>query len=231
MTTFGLVHGAWHDATCWEQLRPLLEERGHAVVTPTLPCDDVAASFSDYADVAVAALADAGDDVVLVGHSLGSETIPIVAARRPVRLLVYLTPSLQSLPRPEGQPTVTRDGLHVPMDGDGRSTWEEDEAVRQMYARLEPGVARTLARALRPQAMTFGGAAYPLDAAPDVPAAMIYTTDDELLRPEYARWAAEHVLGVEPIELPGGHFPMVERPEEVAELLVGLAERAGAPVA
>ena len=33
------------------------------------------------------------------------------------------------------------------------------------------------------------------------------------------------LVGVEPIELPGGHFPMLERPAELAEALIGLAER------
>ena len=89
MTTFCLVHGAWHGAWCWERLVPELEVRGGRVVTPDLPCEDVAAGISAYADVVDAALGDA-DDVVLVGHSLAGATIPLVAARRPVRALVFL---------------------------------------------------------------------------------------------------------------------------------------------
>jgi pimeloyl-ACP methyl ester carboxylesterase len=230
MTTFGLVHGAWHDDTCWEPLRERLEARGHGTVAPVLPCDDPAMGFGDYADVVVEALAGAGDDVVLVGHSLGSETVPVVAARRPVRLLVYLTPSLMSLPRPAGQPAPAREGIPAQTDAAGRSVWDTDEAVRFMYAHVDPDEARDLALRLRPQAMPFGRP-YPLEAAPDVPAAMIYATDDELLRPEYARWAAEHVLGVEPIELPGGHFPMLERPDELTALLLELVERQAAAAA
>jgi pimeloyl-ACP methyl ester carboxylesterase len=34
---------------------------------------------------------------------------------------------------------------------------------------------------------------------------------------------ARELLGIEPIELPGGHFPMLEDPEALAELLVSLA--------
>ena len=55
-----------------------------------LPCDDGTASFDTYADVVRAALEGYGDDVVLIGHSLGGHTIPLVASRRPVRRLVYL---------------------------------------------------------------------------------------------------------------------------------------------
>jgi hypothetical protein len=31
MTHFVLVHGAWHDAWCWERVIPALLERGHSV--------------------------------------------------------------------------------------------------------------------------------------------------------------------------------------------------------
>ena len=34
---------------------------------------------------------------------------------------------------------------------------------------------------------------------------------------------ARELLGVEPIEIPGGHFPMLEDPEALAELLDRLA--------
>ena len=36
MTTFALVHGAWHGGWCWERLTPELERRGHRVVTVDL---------------------------------------------------------------------------------------------------------------------------------------------------------------------------------------------------
>jgi len=90
MTTFALVHGAWHGAWCWEQLTPLLRQAGHDVVTMDLPNEDGTATFDTYADVVCAALDSRGDDVVLVGHSYNGNTIPLVAARRSVRHLVYL---------------------------------------------------------------------------------------------------------------------------------------------
>ena len=88
MTTFALVHGSWHGAWCWELLTPLLEQGGHEVVAVELPSHDPSVSFDGYAEVACAAL-DGRDDVVLVGHSMAGHTIPLVAARRPVRRLVY----------------------------------------------------------------------------------------------------------------------------------------------
>src|ERR1700691_2739565 len=90
MATFALVHGAFHGAWCWERLAPLLRQAGHEVVAMDLPIEDGSASFEDYADVVCASLDGYGDDVVVVGHSFGGLTIPLVAARRPVRHLVYL---------------------------------------------------------------------------------------------------------------------------------------------
>jgi pimeloyl-ACP methyl ester carboxylesterase len=43
MATFGLVHGSWHGAWCWERLVPELEARGHRAVAVDLPAEDPAA--------------------------------------------------------------------------------------------------------------------------------------------------------------------------------------------
>jgi pimeloyl-ACP methyl ester carboxylesterase len=37
MSTFVLVHGAWHGAWCWYKIIPLLEEAGQKVVALDLP--------------------------------------------------------------------------------------------------------------------------------------------------------------------------------------------------
>ena len=37
MSTFLLIHGAWHGAWCWHKLVPRLEKFGHTVIAPDLP--------------------------------------------------------------------------------------------------------------------------------------------------------------------------------------------------
>ena len=54
-----------------------------------LPIEGGAASFDTHADVICSAL-DGCDGDVVVGHSYGGVVIPLVAARRPVRHLVYV---------------------------------------------------------------------------------------------------------------------------------------------
>ena len=36
MSTFVLVHGAWHGSWCWKRVRKALHAHGHEVFTPTL---------------------------------------------------------------------------------------------------------------------------------------------------------------------------------------------------
>jgi len=63
MTTFCLVHGAWHDETCWAPLVAVLQARGHDCITPVLPLEDADASFEHYAKVVIDAVRGCGAPV------------------------------------------------------------------------------------------------------------------------------------------------------------------------
>jgi pimeloyl-ACP methyl ester carboxylesterase len=89
MSTFVLVHGAWHGAWCWERLVPRLQAAGHEVVTPVLTgvgerAAELTSSvgLSRHVDDVVAALRDAGPAVV-VGHSYGALVVRQAADREP----------------------------------------------------------------------------------------------------------------------------------------------------
>jgi pimeloyl-ACP methyl ester carboxylesterase len=90
-----------------------------------------------------------------------------------------------------------------------------------MYPRLPVDVARRLADRLRPGAPPVGD--YPLTEHPVVPTALLYATDDEFFTPEWECFVARELLGIEPIEIPGGHFPMAEDPGALADVLHRLA--------
>jgi pimeloyl-ACP methyl ester carboxylesterase len=64
---------------------------------------------------------------------------------------------------------------------------------------------------------------WPLAAFPDAPVTSVVCADDRAVDPAWCRYVAEHWLGVEPIELPGGHSPFLARPGELARLLERLA--------
>jgi pimeloyl-ACP methyl ester carboxylesterase len=226
LVTFCLIHGSWHDGSCWAPLVERLRSRGHDAVAPDLPFDDPAATCADRARPAAASLAGTEGTVVVVGHSAGSAEAALVAAERPPALLVYLCPRFGSFAAPSDAPAVFRDGFPFPAkDAEGRLAWEPDAAIAAMYPRLPVETARQLATRLRPGAFPVGD--YPLAEHPDVPTALIYTSDDEFFTPEWEQFVARELLGIEPIEMPGGHFPMIEDPERLAARLEELLEPLG----
>jgi pimeloyl-ACP methyl ester carboxylesterase len=231
MTTFALVHGGWHDATCWNLLTPLLEQEGHEVVTMDLPCDDALGTFPGYADVVCAALDGCGDDVVLVGHSLGGHTVPLVAARRPIRHLVYLcalAPDIgRSLADQLSDEPVMLNPLYekgVQLDEQLRQVWVDLDIARTMfYDDCDDIIADAAVRGLRPQAAHPATVPFPLAEFPAVPTTYIVCTEDQILGVEWARRTARDRLHADVIELPGGHSPFFSRPRVLADVLLRLA--------
>jgi pimeloyl-ACP methyl ester carboxylesterase len=123
VASFWLIHGAWHDGSCWEPVVRALRARGHDAVAPDLPLHDPHAGFEERARPALRARDGAAEPRVVVGHSMGSA----------------------------------------------------------------------------------------------------YAADDEFFEPAWERFMARELLGIEPIEIPGGHFPMAEDPDALADLLDRLA--------
>jgi pimeloyl-ACP methyl ester carboxylesterase len=222
VTAFCLIHGAWHDSSCWEPLVPLLRARGHDVIAPDLPLDDLQAGFEERVRPALDALEGVADPVVVVGHSMGSAYAPLIAAARPGSLLVHLCPRLGPFAAPAGAPAKFREGFPFPVDRpDGTSVWDAEVAMGAMYSRLAPEAARALAQRLRPMAPPADD--FPLPGHPDVATVLVYAADDEIFEPDWERFMARELLDVDAIEIPGGHFPMVEAPDALAALFDQLA--------
>jgi pimeloyl-ACP methyl ester carboxylesterase len=228
MSRFVFVHGAWHGAWCWSRLLPEMQARGHRSVTMDLPVDDANATFADYADIVLASYPAAVEDVVLVGHSLGAMVIPLVAASRPSSRLVFLCGSspmstvgrgtvLHPMGRPGAYQTETLD--------DGSSVFATFESARfTFYADCDLQDASWAFGRLRPQNSTsLWDRPYPLRQLPETPRVAIAALDDTAMTIEFSRAVTRPRLGVEPIEIPGGHSPFVARPAELADLLDQLA--------
>jgi pimeloyl-ACP methyl ester carboxylesterase len=154
---------------------------------------------------------------VIVGHSMGSDYAAVLATLVADASVVHLCPRLGRLTSPPGAPRRTRPGFPFPAG----ATWEPDAAAAALYGRLDPVLARELAARLRP--MVAARDPYPLARHPDVPTAVVYAAEDEIFEPAWVGFMAREVLGVEPIELSGGHFPMLEAPGRLTAVLDGLA--------
>lgn len=231
MTTFALVHGGFHGAWCWEQLSPLLQNDGHRVVTMELPLEDSAATFDDYADVVCAALEDCDDDVVLVGHSYAGNTIPLVAARRPVRHLVYLCAMIPDVGRSLVEQLADEPQMLNPKYEQGLSAvddrlcqeWTDFGIARDVfYFDCDEQTAEAALSRLRPQSVNPAVFPFSLAEHPRVPTTYVVCSDDRMLRPEWSRHAVRERLNATLVEMPGGHSPMLSQPKVLADRLLGL---------
>jgi pimeloyl-ACP methyl ester carboxylesterase len=230
MTTFALIHGGAHGGWCWELLVPELEARGHGAVTPDLPFEEDAGA-KVWAETVIGALdeAGAGNDVVLVGHSLGGMAVPVIASMRPVRRMVFLGAMVPVPGRVYGDylaqnpdaVTFTNDFETGEMNSSGLS-WE---AARDgFYNDVPEDVARRAWDRLRPTALTVFTEQCPIDRWPDVPSTYILMTEDRAVGPEWSRRVARERLGSDAIELPGSHSPFLSRPAVLADVLVTVSQ-------
>lgn len=229
MTTFVLVHGAWHGAWCWEDLTPELDALGMEALAIDLPCSEVSAGVEIYAESVCAGIDRAqAKDVVVVGHSLGGLTIPLVAEHRPVSRLVFLCPVL---PRP-GEPLLFEQASDPaaapPIDRDerGRTRWVDKQAAgRLLYGDCPAEVAERAFARLRPQAERPMTERSPVSTwPPSTPCSVVACRHDRVVLRAQAAEAARERLGVEPVELPGSHSPFFSRPALLARELVALRE-------
>ncbi len=232
MSTYALVHGAWHGAWCWERLTPELEALGHRVIAMDLPCEDGSATFDDYADVVCASMSDQpGDDLILVGHSLAGNTIPLVAARRAVSRLVYLCALIPMPGRSLAEqmagdaemlnPDYSR-GLSE-KDSEGRRTWVDKELARfHMYGDCDADTVEAAFARLCPQATHPYRQPCTLPAHPGLRTTYVLSEEDRVVNAGWARRAAKERLNADVIEMPGSHSPFLSRPAHLAEVLNSL---------
>jgi pimeloyl-ACP methyl ester carboxylesterase len=229
---FVLVHGAFHGAWCWDALRTELHAAGRTSTAVGLPIEDPDAGAEAYADEIVASTPKNEGPVVLVGHSLGGLVVPIVAGRIRTAMTIYLSALLPV-------PGLGFDAQHAgagtgfvpsvsPITGpNGGTLWPEQGAIEIFYHDCAPEVAIASARRLRPQQWRITQEVTPLREWPAVPAAYILCADDRVVSRAYSIRAAHDLLGVNAIEMPGGHSPFLSRPADLAARLSTLA--AGVP--
>lgn len=241
MTTFVLVHGAWHGGWCWQKVTPLLRAAGHDVLTPTLtglgerahlltPAIDLDTHVQDI--LGVLEFEDL-TDVILVGHSYAGMVITAVAAHAPERLarLVYLDAFV-----PDGEQSVM--DMLPPSVADlfRRRATAEGDGWRLPPPRLEGiGVSdpTTLAWAtprLTPQPlMAFEQPVRQHHAGIPLPRAYVYCTAKQ--QPDSFTDIANRLRNADGwryAELATGHDAPLTTPSELATLLRTIASLASA---
>lgn len=167
MSTFVLIHGAWHGAWCWEPVRLELSRLGHRVIAPDLPGlgQDTTPleglTLAGWAEHVSGIIRGCDEPVVLVGHSRGGVVISEVAERMPDRIsrLVYLAAFLVPTGKTltdmlflDAARDVARDAMV--MQPDGLSSIIPSERVAELfYNKTPPELQVRAAERLRPEPM------------------------------------------------------------------------------
>lgn len=213
--TFALIPGAGCTPYHWHPLTDELRRRGHTVIAVDLPCDDDTADLAAYCEAVVDAIGPRSR-VTLVAHSLGGMTAPLVCDRADVELLVLVA------------------GM-IPAPGESISQWwdntgyppVDDEGVDAFFQDLPADLAAEARRQLRPQSGAPMSDPSPLTAWPEVPTRAVIARDDLVFPAGFLRRVTRERLGLDADELPGGHFPMLGHPVELADLLEGYRREIG----
>jgi hypothetical protein len=214
VASYVLIPGAGDRAWHWHLVAGELRERGHEVVAVDLPCEDQSAGLSEYADTVVEAIGDRGD-LVVVAHSLGGFTAPLVCARVPVDLLV-LVAGMVPAPGEKAEDWWSNTG-YVRAPGD----YGDDEIALYLHDVPPDLAAEALAKG-RDQTMTPMREPWPLDAWPDVPTRYLLCRDDRVFGADWTRRMVRDRLGIDADEIDGSHCVYLSRPAELAARLESL---------
>ncbi|WP_372969521.1 alpha/beta hydrolase [Microbacterium sp.] len=231
MTTFVLIHGAGDTAWSWHLVAAALAARRHEVIVPDLPGDDDALTLEDYADAAVAAVGDRRGGIV-VGHSFGGFTAPLVAERIAADGLVLLA---AMIPAPGETPDQwwDRTGFGAAVESqaarDGGLTGNSDPFVGFYHDVPRMLAEQALGRERAHPSQAAMSAVWPLEAWPDVATRMIVCTEDRFFPAGFLRELALERLGIVADEIAAGHCVALSRPDDLAGMLIGYAEELQPP--
>ena len=210
MATFALIHGGGGSAWDWHLVVPELRKRGHEPVAVNLPGEQASAGWSAYADAVVDAVGERRD-LIVVGHSLGGFTAPLVCARIPADLLILLS-------------------AMIPAPGELLNAWWKNAGYEPsgfddvFYNDVPPPLAAEARRRERNEDSKALREPWPLDSWPATPTRYLLCRDDRMFTAAWARRHARERLGIEADELDGGHYVTLSRPHELAERLHTYAE-------
>lgn len=237
MTTYVLVHGAWHGGWCWHRVAANLQRASHRAIAPDLkslgrdrtPPGDI--TLDTWTEQIAALVQSQSEPVVLVGHSLGGIVLSEVAERIPeqVRTLVYVAAfllesgrSLRDAGREDADSLV---GPAMIVAQDRLSISIREDAVREVFYGQCSDADVVLAKSLLvPQPLApLATPARLTDARfGSVPRVYIECTEDRAIT-HGAQRRMQHALPCrERITLESDHSPFLSHSERLAGLLAGM---------
>lgn len=220
MANFCLIHGSAQSPRGWDLLTPELRQRGHEVVLADLPAGVTEAPWQDYGNAIIEACGSA-TNVILVGASMSGIFLPLVAAQSErVSKMVFeaaLIPPLgiSPLAMVRSDPSIFNPAWI------GKDPTRDPAIAREfLFHDCSPEVAEWALGTLRLMApLRVLNEPIPIQIWPAKPSVYIVCNDDRTILADWSRRKSREMLGVEALQLPGGHCPHVSRPAQLAQLL------------
>jgi pimeloyl-ACP methyl ester carboxylesterase len=239
MSTYVLVHGAWHGSWCWKRVRKALQAKGHEVFTPTLTGVGERSHLlspevnldTHVGDVVNLIRWEELSNIVLCGHSYGGIVVSGVADRLPEQIgaLVYLDAFVLEDGRslhdelPPAHQDQQMEGVRLLGDGwkvppipaaafnvnAKDAAWMDSQCTMQSLATFQ-------------QPLRLGGK---IDAVKNVTYILATGHDESPFGPSYER---AKVRGWKTLSMACGHDVMLDMPEELTEILLDAAPRRAA---
>jgi pimeloyl-ACP methyl ester carboxylesterase len=241
MSTFVLVHGAWHGAWCWHKIIPRLEAKGHRVVAPDLPGHGTdnspvgGLSFNDFAESIESILDTLDEAVILVGHSMGGFVVQLVGQHQPekVAALVYLATGAIA----DGETPATDELMSAGIaeafssaivdEQAGTVRCPADEATRMFYGDCDAEDIALALLLLVPDSVA--SLTTPIERTQDRYGSLhryaIITMNDSAI-PAALQWKTHKRDGITDIvTLSTSHSPFFSQPDELTRHLLDIAAR------
>jgi pimeloyl-ACP methyl ester carboxylesterase len=240
LPTAVLVHGAWHGAWCFDEVRAALDAAAMPSVAIDLPGHgaDPGPLQDLHGDAArVREILDGLDgDCILLGHSYGGAVITEAGVHPAVRHLVYLCAfaidadesCLAAAVAMAESRSISHEGRPNLVDAfqahdDETITLVRDGATACLYQDCSPEATEWALDRLGPQPMVTLQQQPAAVAWRERPSTYVVCTEDDAVHPDLQRIMAARCT--ETVEWPTGHSPFISEPRLVADLLVGIGRR------
>ena len=216
-----LVHGTAVDGSSWSKVIPILQNAGHKVIAVQLALH----SLADDIATTKRAIDLVGRPVLLVGHSYGGFVITNAAYNNPaVKGLVYLA----AFAPKEGQ--SLGNFLGTPAKGfvivdSGGFIYINPKVFGQALAQdVDPAQAKIVAAAQKPYNQSILAEKSGPPAWKQLPSWYQVSENDHAIPPGVERMFAKQINATT-ISLPSSHVSPLSHPNEVAQFILGAANK------
>jgi pimeloyl-ACP methyl ester carboxylesterase len=223
MTTFVLVPGAGGVAWYWHRVLPGLEAAGHRAIAVDLPGADPSLGLPDYVDLVLRA-ADGHDEIVLVAQSMGAFTALGCCSRLALRRLVLLNAMIPAPGETADEWWQNTDWESARIAAARAGGYPEEVDLETSFLHDVPAaVVAPGAHLQRPEADIAFAQPCDFERWPDAPTIVVAGRDDRFFPLGFQRRLAHERLGLDVVDIPGGHLAALSEPAALTEALLTLA--------